>query len=87
MERMGEFDSAVAVRNQPVGSSMHDIQGRRISLPCLPPVSLATVLIPCMRGQPVFNRLYARLERAHRTESGMATLIVSTRLRRQPWKT
>lgn len=87
MDRMGEFNSAVAVRNRPVRSSMHGMQGWRIALPCLTPVSLDVALIQCMRRQPVFNRLYARLERAHRTESGMATRIVSARLRRQPWKT
>jgi len=49
--------------------------------------ALDAMLIQLVREQPLFNRLYARLERAHRDESWAATRVESMKLRRQPWKT
>jgi hemerythrin len=49
--------------------------------------ALDATLIQLIREQPQFNRLYARIECAHRDESWAATRVESVRLRRQPWKT
>lgn len=49
--------------------------------------AMDATLIQLMIEQPLFNRLYARLERAHCDRSRVATRVESLELRSQPWKT
>lgn len=48
---------------------------------------LDAALIQLLREQPLFNRLYARLERSHCDGFWAATRVGSMRLQRRPWKT
>ena len=49
--------------------------------------AMDATLLQSIREEPLFNRPYVRIERAHCDESRAATRVESGKVRRQPWKT